>query len=231
MLKHRALSFALRDAFPDVLAGIYTPDEMREAADGDMRDVTGKPSFTPPRQDAKTPDAGKEAREKINKLLAVKYPDGEFVFTDAEINECDADMNANNDGNGGYIDYLRGTYKNLISEGKKRVEAWKLAQAAAAQTKPAPAPSDAFAEERRRIIFEITGVMEAETPDLTKYFSDADKERIKVSVENCGVTEPGNRLLRTILLDAKALLKKKRDEYIPIPSWDETGAKKEPDIF
>ena len=28
MLKHRALSYALRDAFPDVLAGIYTPEEM-----------------------------------------------------------------------------------------------------------------------------------------------------------------------------------------------------------
>ena len=28
MLKHRALSYALRDAFPDVLSGIYTPEEM-----------------------------------------------------------------------------------------------------------------------------------------------------------------------------------------------------------
>lgn len=28
MLKHRALSFALRDSFPDVLAGIYSPDEL-----------------------------------------------------------------------------------------------------------------------------------------------------------------------------------------------------------
>lgn len=28
MLKHRALSFALRDAFPDVLAGLYSPDEL-----------------------------------------------------------------------------------------------------------------------------------------------------------------------------------------------------------
>ena len=30
MLKHRALSFALRDAFPDVLAGLYNPDEMAD---------------------------------------------------------------------------------------------------------------------------------------------------------------------------------------------------------
>lgn len=28
MLKHRALSFALRDAFPDVLVGLYSPDEL-----------------------------------------------------------------------------------------------------------------------------------------------------------------------------------------------------------
>ena len=28
MLKHRALSFAARDSFPDVFAGIYTPDEI-----------------------------------------------------------------------------------------------------------------------------------------------------------------------------------------------------------
>lgn len=28
MLKHRALSFALRDAFPDVLAGLYSPEEL-----------------------------------------------------------------------------------------------------------------------------------------------------------------------------------------------------------
>jgi len=31
MLKHRAQSFALRDAFPDVLAGVYTPEEMTES--------------------------------------------------------------------------------------------------------------------------------------------------------------------------------------------------------
>lgn len=30
MLKHRALSYALRDAFPDVLSGIYTPEELTE---------------------------------------------------------------------------------------------------------------------------------------------------------------------------------------------------------
>ena len=42
MLKHRALSFALRDAFPDVLAGLYNPDEM---ADTTPRDSA--PAFIP----------------------------------------------------------------------------------------------------------------------------------------------------------------------------------------
>jgi hypothetical protein len=41
MLKHRALSYALRDAFPDVLAGIYTPEEMYSAKGDDVyRNVT-----------------------------------------------------------------------------------------------------------------------------------------------------------------------------------------------
>jgi hypothetical protein len=30
MLKHRAIAFACRDLFPDVMAGIYTPDENEE---------------------------------------------------------------------------------------------------------------------------------------------------------------------------------------------------------
>jgi hypothetical protein len=42
MLKHRALGYALRDAFPDVLAGIYTPEEMN----GAERDVT-EPTRSP----------------------------------------------------------------------------------------------------------------------------------------------------------------------------------------
>lgn len=39
MLKHRAQSFALRDAFPDVLAGVYTPEEMTEV---EPRNITAE---------------------------------------------------------------------------------------------------------------------------------------------------------------------------------------------
>ena len=42
MLKHRALSFALRDAFPDVLAGLYNPDEMTDTTPRDSA-----PAFVP----------------------------------------------------------------------------------------------------------------------------------------------------------------------------------------
>lgn len=45
MLKHRCLSYALRDAFPDILAGLYNPEEMESVTDTDYatpqeRDIT-----------------------------------------------------------------------------------------------------------------------------------------------------------------------------------------------
>lgn len=36
MLKHRALAYALRDAFPDILAGIYSPEEMESVDAGEQ---------------------------------------------------------------------------------------------------------------------------------------------------------------------------------------------------
>lgn len=40
MLKHRCLSYALRDAFPDILAGCYSPDEMDSVPDVQERNIT-----------------------------------------------------------------------------------------------------------------------------------------------------------------------------------------------
>ena len=48
MLKHRALSYALRDAFPDVLSGICSPDEMEAEAVPEIRNIT------PPEEQMKT---------------------------------------------------------------------------------------------------------------------------------------------------------------------------------
>lgn len=40
MLMHRALSFALRDAFPDVLSGVYSTDELKDTIEVEVRDIT-----------------------------------------------------------------------------------------------------------------------------------------------------------------------------------------------
>lgn len=48
MLKHRALSYALRDTFPDVLSGIYSPDELDENPAPEVRNIT------PPKETAET---------------------------------------------------------------------------------------------------------------------------------------------------------------------------------
>lgn len=43
MLKHRCLSYALRDAFPDILAGLYNPEEMESIADTPVeRNITAE---------------------------------------------------------------------------------------------------------------------------------------------------------------------------------------------
>lgn len=39
MLKHRCLSYALRDAFPDILAGLYSPEEMESVNDDSYTNV------------------------------------------------------------------------------------------------------------------------------------------------------------------------------------------------
>lgn len=49
MLKHRALAYALRDAFPDILAGIYSPEEMESVGDGEQT-VTEKIAEQPAEQ-------------------------------------------------------------------------------------------------------------------------------------------------------------------------------------
>lgn len=43
MLKHRCLSYALRDAFPELLSGIYTTEELN--GDDNIRDITPPQTF------------------------------------------------------------------------------------------------------------------------------------------------------------------------------------------
>lgn len=59
MLKHRALSFALRDAFPDILSGLLSADEAYEIAEEEnIRNITPPPVYD---DFDKAPETVKEA--------------------------------------------------------------------------------------------------------------------------------------------------------------------------
>ena len=106
MLRARALSFACRDAFPDVLNGLYTPEEIREVAESEKpqeREIKAEvveyptentaPAVQPKVQAEAQPEgkkmkggtATKAESEKLRRLLLSKYEDGTRVFTNEEI--------------------------------------------------------------------------------------------------------------------------------------------------
>jgi hypothetical protein len=51
MLQMRARGFALRDAFPDVLGGLYLAEELQGNGNGEMKDVTPAANLMPPDPD------------------------------------------------------------------------------------------------------------------------------------------------------------------------------------
>ena len=105
MLRARALSFACRDAFPDVLNGLYTPEEIREVTDAQPEEreikaeVVGNPTenaapAVQPEVQAETQPEGKKMKggtateaesKKLRRLLLSKYEDGTRVFSNEEI--------------------------------------------------------------------------------------------------------------------------------------------------
>lgn len=113
MLRARALSFACRDAFPDVLNGLYTPEEIREVTEVQQEpqereikaEVVGYPTenAAPVEQTEAQPavdaapaeqqeepkmkggNATKAETDKIRRLLLSKYEDGTRVFSNEEI--------------------------------------------------------------------------------------------------------------------------------------------------
>lgn len=100
MLRARALSFACRDAFPDVLNGLYTPDEIREVTEADTpvpkeREIKAEVTDTAPAQPAeeirtvgpkmKGGPATEDEKKKISKLLRSRYEDGTNIFSNEEI--------------------------------------------------------------------------------------------------------------------------------------------------
>lgn len=92
MLKHRAQSFALRDAFPDVLAGVYTPEEMTEV---EPRNITAEATAkVDPVKTVSEVFQGEVVSEKkmsrkelvqmLSGYMNAQKPDGTPWFTDAE---------------------------------------------------------------------------------------------------------------------------------------------------
>ncbi|MCQ2594803.1 MAG: recombinase RecT [Treponemataceae bacterium] len=109
MLKHRALSYALRDAFPDALAGIYMPEEM-ENIPADPVNVTpaqmAQQAAKPAPQNKVAPKAPETKPEAVTvstayqiamdiaAALKATYPDGAPVFSNEEVAQLRAQANA-----------------------------------------------------------------------------------------------------------------------------------------
>lgn len=101
MLRARALSFACRDAFPDVLNGLYTPEEIKEVTEAqpEEREIKAEvvgyptentaPAVQPEVQAEDHRMKGGAATEaeskKLRRLLLSKYEDGTRVFSNEEI--------------------------------------------------------------------------------------------------------------------------------------------------
>jgi hypothetical protein len=94
MLRARALSFACRDAFPDVLNGLYTPEEVSEVQQENReREIKAEvvepadvqPEEKPEEKRMKGGHATEAENEKLRRLLLSKYEDGTRVFSNEEI--------------------------------------------------------------------------------------------------------------------------------------------------
>lgn len=71
MLKHRCLSYGLKDMFPDILAGLYTPEEMESVSE----ETPIEKNITPVEQtETTTKQAVSENRQKLQKIIE-KYGD------------------------------------------------------------------------------------------------------------------------------------------------------------
>ena len=80
MLKHRCLSYGLKDVFPDLLAGLYDPEEM-ESVQSDKTTTTTERNVTPVEEPVTeknvTPEANPqfEERQKLKNIIAQYEPE------------------------------------------------------------------------------------------------------------------------------------------------------------
>lgn len=70
MLKHRCLSYALRDAFPDILAGLYNPDEMGGEQEAYMTERNVTPDYVGDTCAADDPVQEEPARHEAEPAVA-----------------------------------------------------------------------------------------------------------------------------------------------------------------
>ena len=106
MLRARALSYACRDAFPDVLNGLYTPDEIVPDASAAERDITEEAhvcdcggtcgggcqcqaeAAPAPQVDESQYKGGLATAQemtRLKELMTARYPNGQPVFTREEM--------------------------------------------------------------------------------------------------------------------------------------------------
>ena len=93
MLKHRCQSYALRDMFPDLLAGLYTPEEMEsvEVTHEELKDVTP--------QETKKPKATEQETDKQKLMKIVEKYESQLTASDLRPTPYDMSCEAiaNND--------------------------------------------------------------------------------------------------------------------------------------
>jgi hypothetical protein len=151
MLKHRALSYALRDAFPDKLAGIYTNDEASEfAVSKPQRNVTPHKAEAEENEDP-TMNSGKTksetqgatgneaeivvAKQRVLAIMGHKYPDGSPTFTEKEVADTIDNMSKEESAGTLTLKKLRATYKIMNETGKQREEEYEREAEIAAEEK------------------------------------------------------------------------------------------------
>jgi hypothetical protein len=141
MLKHRALSYALRDAFPDVLAGVYSVEEMDGVAG--FRDVTPIPTgeelaqqasaslpapesasaSVPAPAPASSPDPQilakrKQLLDNIKEVLESEYK-GQQIFSQEELDRYHEQ--ALSFGNKNHLEAINKMYEEVIKTREDRI--------------------------------------------------------------------------------------------------------------
>jgi hypothetical protein len=142
MLKHRALSFACRDAFPDVIAGVYSPEEMQEI---NLPPINVTPSAPPTAPSPEVTQYRKQLLQDIAKILKAVDPDNNAYFEEdykaprREYLKKYGDINP--------IEDIEAVKAEVVTELKRRQGIYEQRRQAASAPQPVAEPADELAEE------------------------------------------------------------------------------------